>query len=228
MLKSGEIILENFISHSELNKVVEMMSKLPAGTNFEKSTSSSYFKSIGIGHVLYNWFNKIIFKKIQKYFNDDCKMLFCAYVDESTPFGVHSDYYHKRIGEPYMAILIPISVDNNEDKLSLSKTIIFDQVDTYVDNNNHKKRTANNNIKKIHNKNINNNSLFLYEDELSHCDKDMLKALSVKQILPWTKGNAIYWDEKLLHCSNNFKTKGIKSKQHIIIHTYTENENELV
>ena len=64
MLKSGEIILENFISHSELNKVVEMMSKLPAGTNFEKSTSSSYFKSIGIGHVLYNWFNKIIFKKI--------------------------------------------------------------------------------------------------------------------------------------------------------------------
>ena len=70
-----------------------------------------------------------------------------------------------------------------------------------------KKRTANNNIKKIHNKNINNNSLFLYEDELSHCDKNILKALSVKQILPWTKGNAIYWDEKLLHCSNNFTDK---------------------
>ena len=123
MLKSGEIILENFISHSELNKVVEKMSKLPAGAKYS-NIFSTYFKSIGIGHVLYKWFNKIIFKKIQKYFSDDCKMLFCSYVDELTPLGVHSDYYHKRIGEPYMAILIPVSVDNNKDKMSLSKTII--------------------------------------------------------------------------------------------------------
>ena len=227
MLKSGEIILENFISHSELDKAVEIMSRLPTGT-YQYGSSKDYFnKSIGIGHVLYNWFNKKIFKKIQKYFSDDCKMLFCSYVDELTPLDVHSDYYHKRIGEPYMAILIPVSVDNNKDKLSLSKTIIFNQIDTYIDDRDHKKREFKIN-KKTYNKNIANNSLSLYEDELSHCDKDILKALSVKQILPWTKENAIYWDEKLLHCSNNFKTKGIKSKQHIIIHTYTENENELV
>ena len=64
MLKSGEIILENFISHSDLNKVVEKMSKLPAGAKYS-NIFSTYFKSIGIGHVLYKWFNKIIFKKIR-------------------------------------------------------------------------------------------------------------------------------------------------------------------
>ena len=227
MLKSGEIILENLISHSERDKAVEIMSRLPTGTQQYGSSKDYFNKSIGIGHVLYNWFNKKIFKKIQKYFSDDCKMLFCSYVDELTPLDVHSDYYHKRIGEPYMAILIPVSVDNNKDKLSLSKTIIFNQIDTYIDDRDHKKREFKIN-KKTYNKNIANNSLSLYEDELSHCDKDILKALSVKQILPWTKENAIYWDEKLLHCSNNFKTKGIKSKQHIIINTYTENKNELV
>ena len=60
MLKSGEIILENFISHSELDKAVEIMSRLPTGT-YQYGSSKDYFnKSIGIGHVLYNWFNKKI------------------------------------------------------------------------------------------------------------------------------------------------------------------------
>ena len=120
-----------------------------------------------------------------------------------------------------------MTIDKTKIYYGLVNKQIFNQIDTYIDDRDHKKREFKIN-KKTYNKNIANNSLSLYEDELSHCDKDILKALSVKQILPWTKENAIYWDEKLLHCSNNFKTKGIKSKQHIIIHTYTENKNELV
>ena len=79
-------------------------------------------------------------------------------------------------------------------------------------------------FKKINHKPLDNNASYLHETELAHLDKNDLKLLSVKKVLPWTRGNAIYWEAKSLHCSNDYKQKGMTSKQAIVIHTYKEEE----
>ena len=54
MIIPGEI--KNFISEQEIESVVKVMSKLPKGENTNKSNTASYYKSIGQGHPLKNWF----------------------------------------------------------------------------------------------------------------------------------------------------------------------------
>ena len=101
--------IKNFISEIELEKIVKIMSKLPTGWKYKDTVGTS----IGIGHPLRSWFDKIVFKRVQEIFGDKCKMLFSMYLDEDDPFKVHSDYFHKRIGEPFITFHIPLSVDNN-------------------------------------------------------------------------------------------------------------------
>tara|TARA_Y100000389_G_scaffold89210_1_gene85642 strand:+ start:612 stop:1283 length:672 start_codon:yes stop_codon:yes gene_type:complete len=217
----GEIV--DFISDAELRKVAEVMSGIPHSNAVRRTNTKSSFNSIGIGHQLYSWFGKIVLDKLKNFFPEEPKLLFASYCNEEQPFTVHSDYYHKRIGTPYFAILLPISVDNSTSNMHLSKTIIFNQQDTYVDESVHDNRTyTRDNFKKTHNKVLEGNSSWLHDEELSHCEKEDLERLTIAKIVPWAYGNAIYWDEKMLHCSNNFHKKGIKSKQHIIIHTYIE------
>ena len=220
MVNLGDHEIENFISEIELEKIVKIMSKLPTGWKYKDTVGTS----IGIGHPLRNWFDKLVFKKVQKIFGDKCKMLFSMYLDEDDPFKIHSDYFHKRIGEPFITFLIPLSVDNNKNKVHLAKTIVFDQFDTFVDNDIHTKKSYTHDFKKIYNKPLDNNASYLHETELAHLDKNDLKLLSVKKVLPWTRGNAIYWEAKSLHCSNDYKQKGMTSKQAIVIHTYKEEE----
>ena len=215
MLASGEIT--NFISDDELQKVKKVMSSLP-----KNDTGATYFGSIGEGHQLMSWFEKIFLHKIREFFDPQVKLLFGGYCNEIKPFGIHSDYYHKRVGEPYMAILVPISVDETLEKMHLSKTIIFNQEDTYVDDKSHDQRRNSRKPKDFLTTVLENNSSSMHEEELSHCDQADLERLTIDKVIPWVYGNAIYWDEKKLHCSNNFHKQGINNKQHIIMHTYKE------
>ena len=66
MIIPGEI--KNFISEQEIESVVKVMSKLPKGENTNKSNTASYYKSIGQGHPLKNWFEKLVMAKVQKFF----------------------------------------------------------------------------------------------------------------------------------------------------------------
>tara|TARA_B100001564_G_C20575366_1_gene640406 strand:- start:249 stop:971 length:723 start_codon:yes stop_codon:yes gene_type:complete len=239
MIIPGEI--KNFISEQEIESVVKVMSKLPKGENTNKSNTASYYKSIGQGHALKNWFEKLVMTKVQKFFGIKCKMLFATLLNEEDPFEIHTDYFHKRIGEPFITILIPLGVNNVVDKISLAKlrkqyyhtdpvdkiglckTIIFNQTDTGLDSDVHTKKSYDNNFRKLYKDILNDNSSDLHSKELSHCDIEDLKKLTTKAVLVWERGNALYWDQASLHCSNNYTAHGITSKQAIVIHTYMEN-----
>ena len=221
MIIPGEI--KNFISEQEIESVVKVMSKLPKGENTNKSNTASYYKSIGQGHALKNWFEKLVMTKVQKFFGIKCKMLFATLLNEEDPFEIHTDYFHKRIGEPFITFLIPLGVNNAVDKISLAKTIIFNQTDTGLDRDVHTKKSYDNNFRKLYKDILNDNSADLHSTELSHCDIEDLKKLTTKAVLVWERGNALYWDQASLHCSNNYTAHGITSKQAIVIHTYMEN-----
>ncbi len=153
-------------------------------------------------------------------------MLFATYLNEEDPFDIHSDYFHKRIGEPFITFLIPLGVNGAVNKISLAKTIIFNQLDTGLDNDVHTKKSYDNNFSKLYTDVLDNNSSDLHSTELSHCDIEDLKKLTTKAVLVWVRGNALYWDQASLHCSNNYTAHGITSKQAIVIHTYMENFND--
>ena len=99
--------------------------------------------------LLKNWFEKLVMAKVQKFFGTKCKMLFATYLNEEDPFDIHSDYFHKRIGEPFITFLIPLGVNGAVNKISLAKTIIFNQLDTGLDNDVHTKKSYDNNFRKL-------------------------------------------------------------------------------
>jgi len=216
--KSG--VIRDIFSNQELVDVVNLMSRLHSNDSEEKSNR---FKPIGIGHVLYSWFEKKMLNKILNNFEDEehIKMTFASYTNEKEPFKIHSDYYHKRSDEPCIAILLPLSVDHGEGDIGKSATIVFDQTDTYFDKDLdptakkylHKWKDTHTTVKE-------NNASSIHTDYLSHCDKDELEYLTVQNIVKWKRGDAIWWDEKYLHSSNNFKANNIDNKQFIIIHTH--------
>jgi hypothetical protein len=65
-----------------------------------------------------------------------------------------------------------------------------------------------------------NNALVYKDTCLSHVPHNELECLTVQNILNWTLGSVLYWDERLMHSSDNFLINNVKSKQAIVIHTY--------
>ena len=88
MIKLTEVsgVIKGVFSNEELDRVVELMSKLDSNDPEEKANR---FKPIGIGHMLYSWFEKKIFNKIVEKFEDHqkIKMTFGSYTNERMPFG---------------------------------------------------------------------------------------------------------------------------------------------
>jgi hypothetical protein len=142
---------------------------------------------------------------------------FGSYLNEVTPWNLHSDYYHKSIGDPYMAFLIPISVDDDMGQVEKTNTIVFNEQDTYVDDS-AKHRSWSRQQWKINRTLKKNNAV--NEKLLSHLPMEDLECLTIHTIANWKFGSVIYWDERHLHCSDNFVDNGVRSKQALVIHTY--------
>jgi hypothetical protein len=176
------------------------------------------FTGVSPDHQLYSWFEKRIFSCILP-FIDPCRVLFASYLNEVDPWVVHSDYYHKLHGEPYLALLIPLTVDHGDQATNKTHTVIFNEQDTYVSTRNKDKIWEP--IEWLNNRTIKNpNAVEYYKDYLSHLDIEELEYLTVQNVLSWELGSVLFWDERQLHCSDNFLKQGLKSKQALVIHTY--------
>ena len=215
MLTSGAGVIDDVFSQDTLATIVKYLSGLPKDYT---SPDGNSFVAISQNHMLYSWFCKKIFNQIKELTTTDVQLLFGSYLYETTPWQLHSDYYHKSIGSPYMAFLIPISVNNDTTQVEKTSTVIFNEEDTYVAPGapSHKKWSrelwkANRTFKE---NNAVGNRL------LSHLSTEDLECLTIKNILKWKSGSVIYWDEKNLHSSDNFIANGVTSKQALVIHTY--------
>jgi hypothetical protein len=211
---SGKV--DDVFTKDEIIYFVNHLSILPGAKTI---SDGNKFTGIDANHQLYNWFNRKIFTKVQNIFGDHVRLLFGSYLNEIAPWTVHSDYYSKAIGEPYMAFLIPLSVNNNIELADQTNTIVFNEIDTYVDVSPKDKTGAGSNW--MQNESIKeNNAMPYYEKHLSHLTDDQLQRVTVQNVLNWKLGSVIYWDEKLLHSSDNFLANNLKSKQAIVMHTY--------
>jgi hypothetical protein len=211
--RSGKI--DQVFTEEEIINFQRYMSALPEPLTLY---DGNRFSSIGQKHIMYSWFCKKVFNRIQELVGTQVQLLFGSYLNEVKPLSVHSDYYHKSIGEPYRAFLIPISANHNIHQVDMTNTVIFNEEDTFVDDNDTK---TYNSSAWLQTKTFkNNNALMTHPQELSHIPNDILECLTVQNVLNWTSGSVLWWDERLLHVSDNFVLNGVQSKQAIVVHTY--------
>lgn len=215
MLESGAGRVDNVFSRAELEEVIKYLSKMPKSII---SNAGNSFTGISQDHMLYPWFRKRVFDKIKTLTPVDAQLLFGSYLYEITPWVLHSDYYHTSAGKPYMAFLIPISVNEDMDQVDKTNTIIFNEQDTYIDEKNIEHKSWSDKQWKVNR--IPKEKNAVGESLLNHLPVEDLECLTIKTIANWQPGSVIFWDERYLHCSDNFINNGVNSKQALVLHTY--------
>ena len=146
-------------------------------------------------HEAEQWFQENIFSTVKQCLGDNkIHSIFGMYAESVKPYIIHSDEYHveknNKQGKPCISWLIPYKVDGKQDNISSASTIIFNETELDQD------------------KNIIDSAM--RERYFTHCDPELLKKVSVYEVIHWEPGSLIYWDQRYLHCSgsfNNFKTK---------------------
>ena len=209
--------IDDLFDDQELDQCVKYFKAFK--TKSDKGMGQKYF-SLDEKHPFYGWFDKLIFSKIKGKFGQDANLLLASLLESSTPFIPHSDYYHKRLGEPFMIFLIPLSVDGSREGMDRTSTVIFDQLDDYVDASDH--RQCRPQSEYLDMPVLESNAAHFRDDLLSHCDPEILSRLSVRNIVEWKPHSLLYWDAKLIHCSNNYKQHGVNNKEAMIIHSYKD------
>lgn len=161
------------------------------------------------------WFQKRIFSKIQSLFGHDLRLIFGMYLNETKPWGIHTDAYHCDKfpdRKPALSMLIPCSVDHNPDLVERSSTIVFDQ--------------ASDSNQSLHTRwqqdqtNHDRSSSKIYQSHLSHNPENLVKMLTTQGMYKWKHNSIIYWNSTNLHDTDNFIANGFASKQAIVIHTF--------
>jgi len=198
----------NIWSKEELDEIVEVMKNNPSLTIMQNEC-----RGIDEKHVEYYWFMEIVYKKIQELFGEEIQPIFGMYLNETNPWGVHTDAYHCANfpnRESALSILIPLSLDNSVDNLDKGYTIVFNEC-----------AYDNKHIPSMPDMSAEENcAVKIHAEHLSHNSLESLKKLTVRGVYPWTFGSVIYWNSLLFHDSNNFLRYGLHSKQALVIHTY--------
>lgn len=116
---------------------------------------------------------------------------------EFSPWFIHTDYL-RGDENPGKAILVPWQTQK-------SSTLIFNEECTGVFEN---YPTVENHI-----------TYEQYEKYLSHCGWGDAQKVSIKEIFDWERGQAVTWDRRLLHASDNFTKNGVDTKIALVIFT---------
>ena len=207
MTIAGQI--QNFASEDELQLWATALNSANPQTILENDCHG-----VNEDHMLYDWFVTNVFEKIKIALNDDkLKVTFGMYLNETKPWGIHTDAYHVQEypnRRTALSFLMPLAVDNDQSLVTKSRTIVFnesgntnDTIDQFTDNTN-----------------MPTSAVSIYNKHLSHNKLKTVKKFTVQGEYQWKRGSLIWWDGTYFHDSDNFIANGYTSKQAIVIHTY--------
>lgn len=144
------------------------------------------------------------------------------------PHIIHNDDLFELPDNVYKAITIPLRVDTDTNIEGVSQLCFFDQnyfhgpskffkgdddIPTYYNKQIYDYKDIDGLLE--HNK-INDECYLKY---FTHLKREWLDGLSLHSVLPWTPGSCMIFDSVRLHCSSDFRKKGIKSKLGLSIFT---------
>jgi hypothetical protein len=204
------IIQENFLTLDELTYISNII-----------STNGNLYEDIinnNLHSYYYTWsFYSKDFKEIYNIFEEKLKSLtdIKLIIDHShilhskIPYGLHTDFYQrKKLPSslvPAYTLIIPL--DNYD-----TNTLVFNQtaeekdIKTYIQNN----------TKIDKDNSITDN---FYNQYLTHCDRDEVDYLSLKEVFKWHRGAIHACDRRYFHCSDNYYKNNLIEKKAIIMWT---------
>ena len=198
MAKAGQIL--DVFSIEEIKKIFSVLSKLPDVENLGEF-KAGYTNGFQPGDLVYPFIKKTVLERLEKVLGISINLTHGMLLKESKPWPIHTDY-DKGDNHPSIAIVIPLNTEE-----LLTHTVVFNQEST--DGNYF-----------LTNKKLENNASDLYNNLCSHEPVDKLEKLSLLGAYKWIPGSVIYWDRKLLHCSDNFLANDVKIKYGLVLFTH--------
>lgn len=194
--KYGQI--KDVFATDEIERIVQVLTRLPV----ESGADMAYMSGFAANDFVYPFVKKLILDKLEKHLGE-LKLSWGMLLYAHRPWPIHTDY-PKGDTNPALAILIPLNTVE-----LYTHTIIFNEESTvpfeeYI----------------IHNKFVDNNAAHLQQTVCQHETHENLSAVSLAEMYLWTPGSVLFWDRKLLHCSDNFIANSIKEKKALVIFTH--------
>ena len=200
MEKGGQIF--NVFSEDDIKLISTNLHKLSDAKN--TGEFFAYTNGFTKNDLIYPAMKKIVLDKLENVFNRLLHLVHGMLLKEKRPWTIHTDYI-KGDNHPDMAILIPLNTEELNTHTVLFNEECTDNIDNFI----------------LNNAKLANNAADLYNNLCSHETIDRLEHLSLLGAYKWIPGSVIYWDRKLLHCSDNFLQNNIKEKIGLVL--FTEN-----
>jgi alpha-ketoglutarate-dependent taurine dioxygenase len=202
-MKFGKIA--NFVEPNKLKNLYTAFKSLPDQENTGGTKFRAYTNGISPGHHLYDYINNQLSDILSQVAGTKISITVAMLIKEQVPWEIHTDY-NKGDQYPGTAFLIPIDWDGPVN--SFTHTVIFNQECTtnftdFLEKNNK----------------VVPNALQLKNNLCSHVSDEHLEHVSLLDAYRWNPGDLIFWDRKLLHCSDNFINQDIVEKRALVIFT---------
>jgi hypothetical protein len=200
MIKNSNQIL-NIFTIDEIQFLVKFLNKLPDSHNSGREFFA-YTNGFTQKDFVYPAIHKLVIKKIETVLDKKINLLCGMLLKEEKPWLIHSDYI-KGDDNPHLAIVIPLNTEELNTHTIIFNEECLDKFENFILNNNK----------------LENNASNLYNNLCSHESIEHLEYVSLLNAYKWHPGSIIYWDRKLLHCSDNFLQNGISQKTALVIFT---------
>jgi hypothetical protein len=188
----------NVFSVDEITNICSELNKLSNQSN--QGEFFAYTNGFSRQDLIYPFIKKVVISKLEILIGKKINLTVGMLLKAQIPWLIHTDYV-KNDQHPDLALLIPLMTANTH-------TVVFEQkcVDSFGEF-----------IKT--NKKLDNNAKNLHTTLCSHESLDRLEYVSLYDAYKWYLGSVIYWDRKMLHCSDNFLKNDLTEKNALVLFT---------
>lgn len=192
-------IIRNAFNDAEMNNIratCNLLSQEPKHIN-----EDLFVNGFGKDDPRYPKFSTTIMPRFEHYFGTKLNLYQVRLLNSKEPLRLINDV-DRGDTNPGMTILIPLHPTAPDQ--SFTRTVVFNQAEVSTEE-------------------LENNAEHLQRTTLLHLSSSTLRKVSVKEIHNWEHSSAIWWDRRLLHCSDDFRLNDIAGKTALVLFTTNDN-----
>lgn len=217
------LVVENFLSPSEIQKLIQIESSKPDSFRQGRPTAA---ETEVTGHCWEQEERELLQPKLQKLLGP-FEVWGGNYFSTSLPYAPHVDTGEGILQANYKNVVIPMSMfpGNKETHLILFKQRYFgNNTGFYASGESYPKEFTANGELFEYSRVLGYDPSHTIEESLlsshlAHLNPKNLQGFSIDRILPWRIGSCIIFDSAQIHCSSDFRRQGISRKSALSLFT---------